>query len=484
MPVVTRSQTRPQALQLHIFAANHDLDFHRFRQWIESEEIKGTLTLWWRCEPIKEPHDRSRTREYFRLVKQKATSVMDSHCNGSESVTFGERYTAFNPRDDVDVSSQTIEHLIFDANGNWNFCEKTSVKRAISISISLLKTICVDMEQNGSNSYFTALFSSRYRDWIDSESDGDEENSEENSSEDDELDDSSDDVEDSLNDFVVKDGCEREMDIINVSKKCTEDKFGPNLHSRSFGEKAQEAVGEPVIGKPISKPSVRPVAPKDYGIFASSWAQRVARKGLCKTQSQHKRKLSAEPKNHQRRRKIITEIISDDEQDDEKDFGDVKRISNLHREDSSDHKECENNPGPSDNVPMLQHLSKQGTHPLLPPKSDNSQRRTASWSTPPSSVDDHPLVQYWRSKAAAAQEGEAAALFQLQSIKTRTEGVEEAMRAAEVMKTDLQKELEEAMAARKTAEEEAANARKEMAAVKAHDNIGRALREAGFAFVG
>ncbi|KAL9089768.1 MAG: hypothetical protein Q9165_005562 [Trypethelium subeluteriae] len=431
MPAVTRSQFHPQDLQLLSLAASNDLDLYRLRQWIQSEEIKGALLQWWYFGPTKETYNESRTQDYYRVVSQKAKLAIDSHYDGSNSVASGERSRAFNPQDDVEVFSQTIEHLVLDANGKWIFVEKRSLLRG-----SLVVKYCESEQLTIPESGDGEENSSEDSDFEDS-ADGDLEDGADGEFEDDadgDFEDGTDDTEDSLQDFVVADDeCERDIDASSISEMRTENKIGPSPHSRGLGEKAQEVDEVFVNDKSIFRPPVRPVVTKDYGIFASSWAQRAARKGLCENQGQHKRKLPTEAKNHQRRRKTITKIISDDERDDEEDFADVKLISVARRGDSSNDKECKSNPGPT----------------------------------------------------VAAQEGEAAALLQLQSIKTRMDGVEEAMRTAEVMKTDLQKELQEAVAARKTAEEAAAEANKEMAAVKGkQDNIGKALREAGFAFIG
>lgn len=478
MPAVTRFGRRQQS-PLHIFAENNDIDCNCFLQWLHSKQIRLFLNWWWNSELTNATYQKTEIPNFIELVTEKASSFIQANDHGVQLVPDTAVYAYSTSTDGIEESAHTIWRLISGLEGEWIFVKKTPLQEAIRIAARLLNLICLDIKQNGPDSLFGSLpfeepeivrvakpggAGCRRRHHIvvikiehnsgkkaeDGSSDDEDGSSEgedagEDSEDEDGIidDDDDDDDENDLGDFVIPD---------DETEKSME----------ADTELAQEIPDKEETPEKIPRKSVREI--------------RLKRK--------RRRWLEYNTK----RPKTTAKVFHDDQQDDDEDIFHGTEAVNSTRlyEGTSSTMTQEVKPTSLDAIGAPHTQTLGNASPSITDTNGSSHPQNISRrSVPPNSGDENGLVQYWKSKAIAAQEGEATALLLLQAAKASTANAECALRDAHDIENQLRKEIKEANAARNTAKKEAETAEKKLAEINGkQESLGKALREAGYLFTG
>ena len=420
-----------------------------------------------------------------------------------ESVIHDNSDPWFGVTDTIEASVRTVWRLIQGVRREWIFVKETSLEDAIRISARLLCLVCIDVKRNGLEGFFGAFLSGseyRGRHYIDvnegedgnsqgvKSNGGDQEDSGENvsSSETSEAggdigeDEISEGDEHNLRNFIGDSNDDDEEHMANVTE--------PNPRSLDQRGLSKDALGQAAGRRRPCQKSVQRPYHRRFGIFQRSWADRKAKRGLQEPYDQRERKHQGRSTHNPKRPKLThCSMFEDKEHNDMDRFNDSTAANNSHSEAGSVIFIAEQSkPVAKQNTQTAHQNSLRVADSSLPSMTEKANDpRTASRSPPPSSGNENALIQYWKNKAVAAQEGEAAALLQLQAIKARVEDAEGMRRAAHDTEHKLQQEIKEATVARKAAEEEAEAARKEMTEMRGkQEKLDKALRDAGYSLSG
>ncbi|KAI9690306.1 MAG: hypothetical protein M1822_009267 [Bathelium mastoideum] len=524
MPVPRRSGQERHIMR-RVRTESEEFDSNRLLHRLESEPVKAALKSWYQVWQDKMDGRRSTIENFAGLVSKRAYTWHTSHtCDFAENTTDNHPTSLTGRLAAIGNSAQAVQLLIVDAGGTEIFLNRLAREKSILVSAWLLNLICLDIEQGSYGGWLDVILPSqhtrsrklaprrrRYKgsyfipDYEDEggisedDSDGQEEkcNSQNDENRNKEGDDNrqeednsikrgecnedvgndndTDDSEDILQNFIVE-----EAEYEPEQNMQDDDGTGENGFSCT---KIRGGTDKEVIrGSSHTRRPLKRKVSKEYGIFQRSWAHRQVEKGRQNHEYQRHKPARAALPNPKRRKYGAPSQINVEEDDDE-DFFDQTTKNNPDQ--CGPPKTANNSESTVNGSPDLAQFVSRCDTSLECSNQEIPPPRIASQSVPPSTSKEDIIVQYWKEKAFAAQEREVSALHRLQTITKQAERAERAVEIFIDRGKKLQGELQEAIAARNTAEQEMRVAKAESAEVRGkHENLGKALREAGFAFTG